>query len=183
MARSLTRTDFFEAGLDLLSGASARLTIAGVCSRLAVTTGSFYHHFANGEEFLHALVEYWRDTYALQAHARARAVTDVAERIDVMRETAIGLRHEAEAAIRSLAATDPLIADVQRQVDRERRRLLAETLRAAGVDTATARRLARVGVSILIGAQQTEHPVDRARLRDTLLEYQRWVEATVAAAD
>lgn len=48
MAGGVSRESYFETGLDVLSdlGCSG-LKPAEVCSRLGVTTGSFYHYFTS----------------------------------------------------------------------------------------------------------------------------------------
>ena len=67
-------------------------------------------------------------------------------------------------------------AEVQRRVDETREDRLTQLFVTIGVDASRARVLARLGLAVLIGTQQREHPVDRRRLEETFDEYQRWVE-------
>jgi AcrR family transcriptional regulator len=175
--------DYFEAGLDLLSEGGARaVTIANLCQRLGVTKGSFYHHFASGPDFLRQLLHHWEVEYGLQRLEATVAVTNPGERMELAKRLAVDFLHEAETAIRALARTDPLAAEVQGRVDRGREAALVETYVEAGMPEETARTLARVGMTILVGTQQMERPVDRPRLFALFDEYQRWLETTIAAS-
>ena len=90
----------------------------------------------------------------------------------------MALNHGAERAIRILAATDPFAAQVQRRVDDSRGRIVAQTLREAGLEPDHARRLSEVGLTLLIGSQQV--PDGRRRAQQVLDEYRRWLEAELA---
>jgi hypothetical protein len=70
---------------------------------------------------------------------------------------------------------------VQQRVDQAREDGLVVAFELAGIPSSDARVLARIGVAILVGTQQREHPVDRKRLQALFDEYQRWLEATIAA--
>src|SRR5262245_34207049 len=56
----LTRKDWILAGQDLLrSEGIASLKLSNLTGRLAVSTGSFYHHFTDFEDYLGAVAEYF----------------------------------------------------------------------------------------------------------------------------
>lgn len=174
----LSRNDYFEAGLQLLAeGGSKLVTIGNLCHRLGVTKGSFYHHFESGPAFMRELLLYWEAAYGRQLAEAALAVDDPLARIDVMKRLASDLNHDAESAIRALARTDPFADEVQRRLDANREDIVRRTLRDAGLSAPEARRLASVGLALLIGLQQVQRPVDRRRVREGLDEYQRWLEA------
>jgi AcrR family transcriptional regulator len=174
----LGRNDYFEAGLQLLAEGGAKVaTIGNLCHRLGVTKGSFYHHFESGPEFMRALLLYWESAYGRQLAEAALAVEDPLARIDVLKRLAADLNHDAESAIRALARTDSFAGEVQRRLDANREDVVRRTLRDAGLSGPEARRLAGVGVGLLIGLQQMQRPVDRRRVREGLDEYQRWLEA------
>src|SRR5205807_3283997 len=92
------------------------------------------------------------------------ATTDALERIDLLRRLAVALNHEAESAIRGWARTNPVVAEFQRRVDREREGALVQAFVDIGIDKKEARVLARIGLTILVGTQQIEEKVDRKRL-------------------
>jgi AcrR family transcriptional regulator len=59
----LDRASWLEEALVVLAReGSAGITIRCLCERLGVTTGSFYWHFKNREEFIRAMVDFWVDT-------------------------------------------------------------------------------------------------------------------------
>lgn len=177
MARC-TREDYFEAALDLLArdGVDA-LTIAGLCDRLGVTKGSFYHHFSGIRPFHDALLHHWEVERTEQLVAQVDAITDPLERIELLKRLGIAVHHEAESAIRGWARTNPAVAAVQRRVDAAREEALAAAFVDAGIGADEARVLARIGVTILVGTQQMEEHVDRERLAALFDEYQRWLVA------
>ena len=60
MAAVVSRESYFETGLDVLSDLGyGGLKLAEVCSRLGVTTGSFYHYFSGWPAYTRELVENW----------------------------------------------------------------------------------------------------------------------------
>ena len=173
-----TRAQYFELGLTLLAEDGARaVTIDALCSRLAVTKGSFYHHFQGVRDFMAQLLLYWEDRYGHRLAREAMATTSFRVMIPSLKHAAAyGVHHEAESAIRALALSDPEAAEAQRRVDQGREDLLTDAYVDVGMTPDTARILARIGMAILVGTQQRERPVDRDGLLTLLDEYQRWVE-------
>lgn len=177
-----TAEDYFDAGMVLLAeGGPRALTVAAMCRRLAVTKGSFYHHFSGTSEFIRRLLCFWenhelRRTEEVAARAGAESPTELAKLA-----AAWGIRHEAETAIRALGRTDPFAADVQQRVDDARQTHLRLLFEHLGIHPERAEVLARLGIAVLIGTQQREYPVNRGRLEETLSEYQRWIQQTAGA--
>jgi AcrR family transcriptional regulator len=173
-----TRAQYFELGLNLLAEDGARaVTIDALCTRLAVTKGSFYHHFQGVRDFMAQLLLYWEHQYGHRLAREALTTTSVRVMIPSLKHAAAyGVHHEAESAIRALAQSDPFAAEVQRRVDQGREDVLMDTYVAAGLPVDRARAFARIGMAIMIGTQQRERPVDRDRLYGLLDEYQQWIE-------
>ena len=170
------KDDYYRTALDLLAeGGVGALTIANLCSRLGVTTGSFYAHFAGIRDFHIAFLEQWEAGRVYQLKEQVEATTDPLERIDLLRRLAVAVNHEAESAIRGWARTSPLVAEFQRRADRQRVEILVQAFVDIGIDEHEARVLARIGLTILVGTQQIEEKVDRQRLDALLTEYQRWL--------
>jgi AcrR family transcriptional regulator len=171
-----SKDDYYRSALELLAeGGVDALTIANLCARLGVTTGSFYAHFAGIREFHAAFLEQWEAGRVYQLKEQMDATTDPVERIDLLRRLAVAVNHEAESAIRGWARANPLVAEFQRRVDRGREDALVQAFLDIGIDENQARVLARIGLTILVGTQQIEEKVDRKRLDALLSEYQRWL--------
>ena len=172
-----SKDDYYRTALELLAeGGVDALTMANLCARLGVTTGSFYAHFGGIREFHSAFLEQWADGRVYALKEQVRNTTDPLERVDLLRRIAISLNHEAESAIRGWARTNPMVADYQRVVDAAREAVLTQAFLDIGIDKKEARVLARIGLTILVGTQQIEDKVDRKRLKALLSEYQRWLE-------
>ena len=173
-----SKDDYYRTALELLaeSGVGA-LTIANLCTRLGVTTGSFYAHFGGIRQFHTAFLEQWEEGRVYQLREQVEATPDPLERIDLLRRIAVAVNHEAESAIRGWARTDPVVAEFQRRVDGTREEVLVQAFLDIGIDKSEARILARIGLTMLVGTQQIEERVDRKRLDMLLAEYQRWLES------
>jgi AcrR family transcriptional regulator len=171
-----SKDDYYRTALDLLAdGGVDALTIANLCARLGVTTGSFYAHFAGIREFHTGFLDQWADGRVYQLKEHVDSTPDALDRIDLLRRLGVALNHEAESAIRGWARTNPLVAEYQRRVDEGREEALTQAFRDIGIDKVEARVLARIGLTILVGTQQIEDTVDRKRLDALLSEYQRWL--------
>src|SRR3979490_1635051 len=96
-----SKHDYYRAALEVLAdGGVGALTIANLCSRLRVTTGSFYAHFGGIREFHTAFLEQWAEGRVYQLEEQMDAATDPLERIYLLRRLAVAINHEAESAIR-----------------------------------------------------------------------------------
>ena len=175
-----SKDDYYRAALDLLAdGGVDALTIANLCARLGVTTGSFYAHFGGIREFHLGLLEQWAEGRVYQLKAQVDATPDPLDRIDLLRRLALAVNHEAESAIRGWARTNPVVAEFQRRVDQGREQALVQAFLDIGIDKKEARVLARIGLTILVGTQQIEDKVERKRLDMLFTEYQRWLQFRV----
>ena len=172
-----SKDDYYRTALELLAeGGVDALTMANLCARLGVTTGSFYAHFGGIREFHSAFLEQWEEGRVYQLQEQVEATPDPLERIALLRRIAVAVNHEAESAIRGWARTNPVVAEFQRRVDRSREDVLVQAFLDIGIDKKDARVLARIGLTILVGSQQIEDRVDRKRLDALFTEYQRWLE-------
>lgn len=115
----LTRRDWIEAGQDLLrDGGVPRVKLAALTQALGVTSGSFYHHFADFPAYLDALA----DAYATED--LAAAFDAVAAEPPVARlRTLFGLTTDwdipaLDRAMRVWAATSPRAERAVARLDR-----------------------------------------------------------------
>jgi AcrR family transcriptional regulator len=172
----LSTADYFREAMDVLEDAgSEALTIAQLCDRLAVTKGSFYHHFGGMPAFVSQLLAFWESQQSKRLIAVARSAADPAARIAALIDLAVGLPHGSEAAFRSWSRSNPDVAEATARVDRKRERHFVEAITAVGVDRARARVLGRLAVDLLVGAQQREYPVDGKRMRQMFDEVKRLI--------
>ena len=163
MRQLVTREDYFDTAMGLLatSGPSS-LKIGALCKALKVTTGSFYGYFGSFDGFVADFLDYWETSQTQRILDIADGTPDPADRIHTVKELAGGMPHEAEAAIRSWAHHHPIVADAQKRVDEKRVEALTNILQPATGDREEARKLALLGMTLLVGLQQWRSPVTKA---------------------
>jgi AcrR family transcriptional regulator len=167
----LTPSSYFSAAFALLStrGPEA-LTIAALCEQLGVTKGSFYHHFKDLPTFVDELMAYWAVEHAARLIALSESVTDAHERFELLQGIAVGLPHDAEAAIRAWSWSDPAVARVMHRVDEARLDHLTQAGVDAGLPAERARLMATISMGVLIGLQQLERPARRETMEKVFAE-------------
>ena len=58
----LSRSEWLDRSLDLLSENKGHFRIDALVKKLGVTKGSFYWHFKNRDDFVHSLLNHWAET-------------------------------------------------------------------------------------------------------------------------
>jgi AcrR family transcriptional regulator len=173
MAGVSARESYFETGLDVLSELGyGGLKLAAVCSRLGVTTGSFYHYFPSWSAYTRDLVDYWAQARKVSIES-ACAERDPRRRIDTFIQTALVLPHRAEAAIRVWSSIDPEVRAAQSAVDEQRFDVIFEAASAVLGDEHQGQVFASWAIYTLIGYEQSTLPLkakDLAWIGDQLLE-------------
>lgn len=176
MTTVVSRDAYFEIGLDVLSDLGyGGLKLAEVCSRLGVTTGSFYHYFVNWPAYTTELVTLFFRGLTEQRVTDLRTEPDPRKRIDGVVEIGRALPHRAEAAIRAWSAVDPRVHAVQMEVDRQRFEVLRDAALEILGNARQAQLFANWAVYLLVGYEQSTLPPDpdglawiSAQLLDTL---------------
>lgn len=164
---------WFEVAMELLAeDGYAALKLAPLCRRAGVTTGSFYHHFAGWQAFVAALLEHWEAAQTSRVAALTAAEPSPLDRVRRMKHLAVGLPHRAEAAIRVWSGVDAQVGRAQRRVDARRSAALGEVVAGVVEDRAAAERLARLGMSILVGWQQLAPSAEPDELLALLTEFE-----------
>ncbi|GAB83710.1 TetR/AcrR family transcriptional regulator [Gordonia rubripertincta] len=166
MGDTTTRELYLETGLAVLadSGYSA-LKLSEVCNRLGVTTGSFYHFFKNWSDYTTQLIDHWLDSRTQVEVAAVQSVPDPLRRMIELIEFAVSLPHDAEAAIRTWAAMDPDVREVQEAADRARYDVVFDLAMELLDDRVAAHRYSSWANFVLTGYEQTTLPEDREALR------------------
>ena len=172
----LGQQDYFDVALDVLGkqGHEA-LTIAVLCELLDVSKGSFYHHFGGWPGFMEALLNYWEEVSTIEVAEMASRTEDPAQRYGFLRKMTTAINHDAEAAIRVWARSEPVAQAVQERVDKARIAVVADVI-AQKLPRPDARRLAELTHSLLVGTQMTSRPVaikgflNEVKLLDSIVE-------------
>ncbi len=161
MASVVSRESYFETGLDVLSDLGyGGLKLAEVCSRLGVTTGSFYHYFEGWPAYTKELVTHWQRERTVRVIEAVRAETDPRRRIDLLIQVGLGLPHGAEAAIRVWSYLDPYVQTVQAAVDQQRYDIMYESAFEILQSKRQAQMFAAWAVYLLVGFEQAALPRD-----------------------
>ncbi len=119
----LSRQDWLENALTVLSmNGQAGLRIQALSAALGVSRGSFYWHFKDRDEFIHALLDYWYEEYTAGALAAVERDGGSAEErlAKLMRSVHDHNLTRHDLTIRSLATLNPQFAKTVRKADRFR---------------------------------------------------------------
>lgn len=150
-----TRDSYFETGLEILADLGfGGLKLAEVCSRLGVTTGSFYHYFTSWNAYTRELIAYWKQDRTDRLTEMFRQHSDPRERMQVIIASVLSLPHSAEAAIRAWSSVDPEVHAVQVEVDRQRFRVCYDYALEIVNDERQAEAFADWSVYLLVGYEQ-----------------------------
>lgn len=161
MATVISREAYFDTGLAVLSDLGyGGLKLAAVCGRLGVTTGSFYHYFANWSAYTTGLIQHWQEALTLRLVEEVNAEPDPRRRLDALIQIGLGLPHGAEAAIRSWSSTDPDVRATQAEVDQQRFDTLYESALEILHNERQAQLFAAWGMYLLVGYEQIAMPND-----------------------
>jgi AcrR family transcriptional regulator len=162
---TVSREAFLATGLEVLSDRGyGGLKLAELCTRLGITTGSFYHYFSNWSSYTRDLVEHWRKGSTTRLVDVVRAEPDPRRRIDKIINIGLNLPHGAEAAIRAWSSADPDVYAVQKDVDRQRHDITREcALEILHVER-QAELFADWAVYLLVGYEQSTLPRDKPAL-------------------
>jgi len=184
MTTALSRDTYFETGLAVLSDLGyGGLKLAEVCARLRVTSGSFYHYFANWAEYTEGLLAYWLEARTIRAIELLTSIPDPRERLTTIIDVGLSLPHGAERAIRTWSNLDDRARRTQEMVDLKRYEVVFSSVAELVGDTQLAHHFANWSVFLLVGYEQTSLPQDRDSLRDIMLRLMEVLEESSAAGE
>lgn len=173
---ALSRDDWLAAGQDLLrEGGITAVKLRPLLDRLGVTSGSFYHHFADFRGYLDALADNYGEAH-LQATVEAIEAVSPGQRLHVMRELGDAVEApQLDRAMRIWATSNERAARAVRRLDHRMLQLVEEDLVALGFDVEEARLRALVIFAAGIGEPLMYRPWDtdvssRAKALDLLLQ-------------
>jgi AcrR family transcriptional regulator len=170
----LTRRRWLEEGLAVLEEAGAEaLTIESLTSRLGVTKGSFYHHFANYQDFKKRLLELWEEEGTLRIIQWAEQEASPPEKLALVIQAG-SHPSRLDVTLRAWALQDELVRVHQQRIDQQRLAYLEELVYANTGDQVYARQLARVYYSLYVGSQHIIPPIDGENLSALYRLAQQW---------
>lgn len=154
--KRVSREDWVRCGLAVLAedGIDA-VRVEPLATRLGVTKGSFYWHFADRAALHAAMLEAWRQRSTRDIAARVGAGTaEPRERLHrlLALSTMGGPAERLETAIRSWASADNKAARLVAEVDKERIAFVAKLLESSGVGRSAAQLRTRMTYLMLIGS-------------------------------
>ncbi len=173
----LSRNDWLAEALEVLSSEGVGgVRVLSLAKSLGVTRGSFHWHFKNRDEFLEALLEYWRleMTETVIEHIdRIEIGGEPRERIRELAHYVVRTgRTHYDPAVRAWALADPMAREVVQRVDERRVKYVAGLFEQAGFSPEEA--IARGGLLAVYVMGESMilqgHPLeDRLRLLDRQL--------------
>ena len=172
----LTKRRWLKEGLALLEEAGAEsLTIESLTGRLAVTKGSFYHHFTNYQDFQESLLSFWEEEGTLHIIQLAEKEASPSEKLERVLQASLR-PSRLDVALRAWAWQDERVRVHQQRIDQLRLAYLEEAAYAHAADHLSARQLARVFYSIYVGSQHIIPPIQGEDLRALYQMAQRCFE-------
>ena len=120
MGRHIQR-DWLVEGMDMLANAgSMSITIERLCSRLAVTKGSFYHHFTDMDAYKTALLQFIEEeaTLAVITEVEVQAMPHL--KLERLLQFTLQSVTTVEVGLRVWALQDAEVRLVQERIDARR---------------------------------------------------------------
>jgi AcrR family transcriptional regulator len=145
--QQLTRQDWINAAMELLAVAGiGAVSIDRLATSLGITRGSFYHHFADREDLLRALLEHWSNqwTYAIRDQIASLGLDPATTLLALMRLIRSNRAADYDAPIRAWALHDPLARKVVKNVDEARLAFIQAQFEALGFTGLDAQNRARL---------------------------------------
>jgi len=170
----LTRCRWLEEGLALLEEAGAEaLTIESLTNRLGVTKGSFYHHFANYQDFKERLLEFWEEEGTLRIIQWAEQEASPSEKLARVMQASLH-PPRLDVALRAWALQDEQVRGYQQRIDQQRLTYLETLFLAIRADHLYAQQMARILYSIYVGSQHIIPPIQGKDLSAMYQLVQQW---------
>jgi AcrR family transcriptional regulator len=149
----LSREDWIEAALQALADdGPSGVAVERLAARLGTTKGSFYWHFKDREELITEALATWEREDTDAPIEEMKNVGDPVERLRLGTVFAIEYEEAERPDVRLLpSASDPVVGEVVKRVQRKRLAFLAQTFREAGFTPAESRLRARLAYSLALG--------------------------------
>jgi AcrR family transcriptional regulator len=180
----LSREDWIEAALHALAdGGAPAVAVERLAARLETTKGSFYWHFKDRGELIAEALATWEREATDALIEEVEQIADPVERLRRLMRAATELEEEEHPDVRLLpSASDPVVGQVVKRVQRKRLDFLARTFREAGFPAAESRLRARLAYSLYLGwfQQRLIEDAERATPRERAAYQRRAIEILTA---
>ena len=125
MARK-TKRDWFVTAVKILRQSGPQgLTIDALCQSLAMTKGSFYHHFGSYDDFKAQFLSFYEQEGTLDIISQLANLPSPKEKLhrllEIVVEFSTKLPDDPDVAMRAWALQDTAVAQTQARVDGRRR--------------------------------------------------------------
>jgi AcrR family transcriptional regulator len=152
----LSRENWINAALQALADdGPSGVAVERLAARLGATKGSFYWHFKDREELIGEALATWERDDTDAVIEELMEIGDPVERLRIATVMATEYEEAESPDVRLIpSASDPIVGDVAKRVQRKRLGFLAETFREAGFTPAESRLRARVAYSLALGWHQ-----------------------------
>ena len=158
----LTREEWLRQALNVLEAhGPGSLNIQRLVDALGVSRGSFYWHFTNRADFVHALLDYWHDEYTAPVPGLIESIAGTDKEKFLVFVHAIHERDltRFDMPIRSWAMQDPDVAERLMRTDRFRLKFTTSLFVKMGFNPHQASLRARACVAYFImGEHLLEDP-------------------------
>jgi AcrR family transcriptional regulator len=176
----LSRQDWIDAALQAVADdGPAGVAVERLAARLGTTKGSFYWHFKDREELITEALAAWERTETDALIEEMKEIRDPVERLRTATVMATEYEEEDRPDVRLLpSASDPVVGEVVKRVQRKRLDFIAEIFREAGFTPAESRLRARLAYSLALGwhHQSLIEGSERATPRERAAYQRRVVE-------
>ena len=143
----LRRQDWIDAAIrQLVEAGIGAVSVEQLAASLGITRGSFYHHFADREDLLRAMLDHWaqRWTYEVREQIAALGLDPGTTLLALMRAIRSQGASEYDAPFRAWALHDPLARAVVQQVDEARLKFIRSQFEGLGFTGPDAENRARL---------------------------------------
>lgn len=176
----LRREDWIDAAMELLTVAGiGAVSVERLATNLGVTRGSFYHHFADREDLLRALLDYWaqRWSYAVRNQISALGLDPSTTLLALMKAIRNNRAANYDAPIRAWALHDPLAQAMVKQVDEARLAFIQSQFEALGFSGLDAENRARLYLHYEMAAPAMFADLSPEQDEQLLIERHRFLTA------
>jgi len=184
-ATSLSREAWVKAAMNLISQEGVKaVAVEPLALQLGVTKGSFYWHFQNRDELIHAALEAWEQDQSEDVVSRYGGIADPRRRLRVLLFAAFeDVENGKFFAALSLSSEDPRVQPYLRRASERRLAFGVEAFQALGFSLAEAQERALFAYAAYTGYFQLLRttPDAVAAVTDLSAYVRRLAEALVPA--